>query len=1370
MVNNAAAAVIRQMIITLFERVSDEQESSTSSTKAHTSDALSILREICAKLNSSSLTLAPEAPACLDLSKIDRPFALDLVESVMSNHGNVFRAEPAFAEVIKTHLCPLIVSCFEEGDKRGDFARTCRLWRLARLIVCDFSDLMTGAVQNFFALWSLILKDAKSSAWEKAAVLEILKTILCSSLLLESVYSVCQDALFKDALEAALQLMSAILAAFPNEGLVADQKNSVLNQFDKPTPPSVTQNYLLLLGFEAFTGWASNLVATVRGLTAKPAGHFFAPIRQFETSRDRDMQMAAQLLKLVGPRFAAILLHLRTQSVEPLAHLLTLFAVFEQKNDLDLLLKALMPFVLPEPLAADAFALTSALQGGNGLLMQMTLECGKDLAELLQDSWIWIVRLQLGLAQLSLLKERKVLSTQLPFNLDQLKVADEAILNKSDVFSEAAFTFLVQAHCTLIGEGLNHEPCTSSLLLLLKRLQMILVLSFKQRIVEAEETSVAWDCLTGTLISAGRSREFAVRLTATEILGRTNIQELIKYAQMAKFKSNKSLQIRVLQPIARLVNSSEWPDLSKSVLDALLALIGALGEGLLEEGWLQVYTVCHEALNIAQKLNDPSTSSGWDESDEPTKESGGSIAAAASLYRAIHDLIKASVADNLSCMSLTTIDGLAELIAALGRIKLTAEEVNIPLNAVRYLWDISDYLASLKGPGEAEMFASWLKVLKHLAVLGLDTRPELRNSAVQTMLRTANMNGAVLKAHWTAVLDEWLFPFLHDLRESSAKISSNEELGSPITAFAHFSRDSAAKQWHETESASLNGFTQILQSHQQVLTALPEWPRYWRAALGVFELYVIKSQAEELVSVAVASLLSLAGSFALIEGCSPEMFTIWKRINEEMGQNCQIPFCQESLLKLAKVPLQLSSLLASSMELATCTLDGLSTILQYATPNDPVRDTENPSELQRFYCTILLDELSKIFSYSLLIEEVSKWIILARSTTDPTFATFTFGYPSLRSRQSTASSNKSVGAGSTNLAATSPGPAEYSFIGLAAWLIPRSVGLIDECCSQLALEGLLRACGKYMKAKFKCPGRLETPLWLLSTEAFQATIKKLPCARKLALWSTILVEMRSASLACKNMFAMGADWAEEVDCGWFAFMRVEIIPNLEGVLIDDLVALLIELARITKFLEFDENVSFSAVECDFKFPSGVGPVPVAVKEKFCFGAYELVIELALKGSSQALDQLTSLTELHLKAFIKDRRVLGPRFPLSRLRILELSSLLKGCLRIPGSEHLKGLAELVIEVQGHPAVIINYCRRILKRLNGIEEAEDEEPFDSPAKDPVKRTHSPIPFPRQSQTPIVLHAESQSSSSPVPKRSFSEAIIQNFRSMELFDSGE
>ena len=119
---------------------------------------------------------------------------------------------------------------------------------------------------------------------------------------------------------------------------------------------------------------------------------------------------------------------------------------------------------------------------------------------------------------------------------------------------------------------------------------------------------------------------------------------------------------------------------------------------------------------------------------------------------------------------------------------------------MRYLWDISDFLCGSKSLEEG--FPLWTGLLKHLARLSLDPRPELRNSAVQTLLRTVNMNGGSLKGHadkWTCLFEEILFVFMRDLRHAASESknrginASNENNTEGSTTiqlgFAHFSRD-----------------------------------------------------------------------------------------------------------------------------------------------------------------------------------------------------------------------------------------------------------------------------------------------------------------------------------------------------------------------------------------------------------------------------------------------------------------------------------------------------------------------------------------------------------------------------------------------------
>lgn len=84
-VNNAAVAIVRQLVIWLFERVAEEDSGSPRDGPGpFATDALAIFRDICLLMND-------EKPEVLEIKSVDKSFALELIESVLAYHSRIFR-------------------------------------------------------------------------------------------------------------------------------------------------------------------------------------------------------------------------------------------------------------------------------------------------------------------------------------------------------------------------------------------------------------------------------------------------------------------------------------------------------------------------------------------------------------------------------------------------------------------------------------------------------------------------------------------------------------------------------------------------------------------------------------------------------------------------------------------------------------------------------------------------------------------------------------------------------------------------------------------------------------------------------------------------------------------------------------------------------------------------------------------------------------------------------------------------------------------------------------------------------------------------------------------------------------------------------
>lgn len=81
----------------------------------------------------------------------------------------------------------------------------------------------------------------------------------------------------------------------------------------------------------------------------------------------------------------------------------------------------------------------------------------------------------------------------------------------------------------------------------------------------------------------------------------------------------------------------------------------------------------------------------------------------------------------------------------------------------------------------------------------MDSRPAVRKSASQTLFSTISAHGSLLhQPTWQAVLWQVLFPLLDKVRSLSNSASS-EKVDTSGNILIHHSRNTAQKQWAETQ-------------------------------------------------------------------------------------------------------------------------------------------------------------------------------------------------------------------------------------------------------------------------------------------------------------------------------------------------------------------------------------------------------------------------------------------------------------------------------------------------------------------------------------------------------------------------------------------
>lgn len=119
--------------------------------------------------------------------------------------------------------------------------------------------------------------------------------------------------------------------------------------------------------------------------------------------------------------------------------------------------------------------------------------------------------------------------------------------------------------------------------------------------------------------------------------------------------------------------------------------------------------------------------------------------------------------------------------------------------------------------------ALWMLLLLRLTTVASDDRLDLRNSAIQTLLRIFDAYGERLTPEaWSICIKSVVFKLLTSLEEE-LRAADDDEL-----------EESDRAEWNGTAVVVLNGISSLLANYIDVLTAHPSFNHLWRELLGHF--------------------------------------------------------------------------------------------------------------------------------------------------------------------------------------------------------------------------------------------------------------------------------------------------------------------------------------------------------------------------------------------------------------------------------------------------------------------------------------------------------------------------------------------------------
>ncbi|KAJ8683120.1 hypothetical protein QAD02_018912 [Eretmocerus hayati] len=408
-----------------------------------------------------------------------------------------------------------------------------------------------------------------------------------------------------------------------------------------------------------------------------------------------------------------------------------------------------------------------------------------------------------------------MLTTAVMADLPVLSAMLSRLFESSQHLDDVALHHLIDALCKLSQEAMelaysNREP---SLFAVAKLLETGLV--------NLPRVEVLWRPLTNHLLEVCQHPHIRMREWGVEA-----ITYLVKAALQHKYpqplRDNQKLQTLLLGPLSEL-SSVRHADVRQRQLECVLQILHGNGETLFH-GWPLV-------LGIIGAVSDHHGEA---------------------LVRIAFQCLQLVVTDFLPVMPWKCLTLCVDTAAKFGS---QTQELNISLTAVGQMWNISDYFfqnqekicASLRGD-PASVFPDfpgttaippfdklWMCLYTRLGDLCVDSRPAVRKSAGQTLFSTIAAHGGLLhQPTWQAVLWHVLFPLLDRVRNLSSSASS-EKVDTSGNILIHHSRNTAQKQWAETQVLTLSGVARVFNTKRQLLQLLGDFPKAWSLLLEFIE-------------------------------------------------------------------------------------------------------------------------------------------------------------------------------------------------------------------------------------------------------------------------------------------------------------------------------------------------------------------------------------------------------------------------------------------------------------------------------------------------------------------------------------------------------
>ncbi|KFY02681.1 hypothetical protein O988_01986 [Pseudogymnoascus sp. VKM F-3808] len=231
-VNNTAAATLQQLVVTVFDKVVTEDgvllevptiaeapvEKGTVQVRASAFDAYRVFRDLC-------LLTESQKPQFLKVVGLPQTFVLELIESILTNHADVFLEHPEQANVLRTRLMPFIISSMSE---KLTFPTTVRVTRILYTLLRRHLRILVPESEMAVGLLTHML-DHDSTLWRRSLCMEVFRGIFADATLTRDIFSLY------DAQQGKKKILGDLMAAFVR---LSSEKPAVIGLGSQSSVPS----------------------------------------------------------------------------------------------------------------------------------------------------------------------------------------------------------------------------------------------------------------------------------------------------------------------------------------------------------------------------------------------------------------------------------------------------------------------------------------------------------------------------------------------------------------------------------------------------------------------------------------------------------------------------------------------------------------------------------------------------------------------------------------------------------------------------------------------------------------------------------------------------------------------------------------------------------------------------------------------------------------------------------------------------------------------------------------------------------------------------------------------------------------------------